>query len=98
MENETQTIIKPVERAMRCKVEVALVIPGNDEQGRKYNERIICNGVYSEDPNNENRAFWKATPSALIDLHVDNPEVWGLYKPGDQLYIDITIAERANRA
>jgi len=40
----------------------------------------------------ENKAFWKWTPSGKLQLSVLNKDVVDQLKPGAEFYIDITLA------
>lgn len=51
---------------------------------------IILSPVYSSDPNNENHAFWEATPSGKIELGVVNAEAVKDFDLGNEYYIDFT--------
>jgi len=40
----------------------------------------------------ENKSFWKATPSGALKFDVTNPEVIGKFKAGQEYYVDFTEA------
>jgi len=41
----------------------------------------------------EDNSYAKATPSASLEMHIDNPKVRGQMKPGQKFYVDFTPAE-----
>lgn len=55
-------------------------------------ERVKLNAVYSGDKNSEDNTYAKATPSASVDIQIDNPEVHGAFVPGQKFYVDFTPA------
>lgn len=48
--------------------------------------------VYSEDPNHENKQFWDATPSGLIQLSINNPVAFERFDLGAEYYVEFTKA------
>jgi len=38
----------------------------------------------------ENRAFWKATPSGSLKMTISNPAAFPLFEPGKKLYLTIS--------
>ena len=40
--------------------------------------------------NEENKSFWKYTPSGNIEMTISNPDTFELFKPGKEFYIDFT--------
>lgn len=49
--------------------------------------KIQLQPVYGDTP--ENKAFWNATPSGMIEMSV-RPEVGEMFQPGQQFYVDFT--------
>lgn len=41
----------------------------------------------------EDQAFTKATPYGAIEVNIANPAVYDLFKPGAQVYVDISPVE-----
>jgi len=41
----------------------------------------------------ENREFWKYTPSGSIELSISNPEAAKIFEPGREYYVDFTPAQ-----
>lgn len=62
----------------------------------KYSERITFMAVYGD--TNENKAWAKATPAGQLVLTIDNPDAWGKFNYGDEVYLDISLAGRPERA
>lgn len=55
---------------------------------------IVLRAIYSDDPNDENRKFWEATPSGQIELQVINPEAWQAFELGKEYYVDFTLVTK----
>jgi hypothetical protein len=43
-------------------------------------------------PNEENKAFWQATPCGSIELTINNPEGVKVFELGKEYYVDFTPA------
>lgn len=41
----------------------------------------------------ENKSFWKFTPSGTIKMHIDNPIALKQFKPQQEVYVDFTVIE-----
>ena len=59
-----------------------------------YSETAKLHAVYSGDKNSEDNTYAKATPSATMDIQIDNPNAQGKLKPGMKVYVDFTVAEQ----
>jgi len=75
---------------VRCKFVV------NKIEEFAHGKQWTAGAVYSSDPNHENRAFAKASPSGTFTIQVDKdasgmPEMEKL-RPGSEFYLDITPA------
>jgi hypothetical protein len=71
----------------RCKVRVGSVIE-SEFQGKKNRETISIYGVYSDDPNSENRKWAQATPAFNLSMVIDNPGAFDKLKTGQEYYLD----------
>jgi len=40
----------------------------------------------------ENNTFWKLTPNGSLQLTITNPECFGVFEDGDEIYVDLTKA------
>lgn len=58
-----------------------------------YNQRVKLSAVYGGGTNREDNTYASATPSANLEMTIDNRQAWDLLKPGMKVYIDFTIAE-----
>lgn len=58
--------------------------------GRK---KVSLTPVTAIPPTEENKAFWKATPSGQIEMTIDNPDAAMQFEPGKAYYVDFTPAE-----
>ncbi len=41
----------------------------------------------------ENESFWKYTPAGNLSMHIDNKDAFSQFKPGQEFYVDLTLAE-----
>jgi len=76
---------------MRAKMRISSV------NRTEYGETLKMNAVakveaYSEDGSDEDNTFAKFTPSADLEMQVNNPDLWGKFTPGDYYYLDFTQA------
>jgi hypothetical protein len=78
---------------VRAKFSVQQVFQAKTTDGSIYSENVTLSPVYSPDPNTENAAFWKATPSGRIDLYISNPDAFGRFEQGAEYYVDFTPAK-----
>ena len=56
-------------------------------------ERAKLNAVYSSTNNSEDNNYSKATPSANLEISIDNPAAQGILIPGKSFYVDLTPAD-----
>jgi hypothetical protein len=86
----------------RCKVRVESVkLFGNDANGNHTQEEIQLRAVsgdkvskgYPPDGTDEDNTYARYTPSADFRLSVTNPVLFGMFKPEQRFYVDITPAE-----
>ncbi len=56
-----------------------------------YSDVVEFNCVYGGNNNAEDNSFARATPSGGMKLTIDNPNVRGFYKPGMEVYVDISL-------
>lgn len=59
--------------------------------GKQAGATIVMQPVYSSDPESENKAFWDATPSGKIEMHIKSSAAEE-FEPGVEYYIDFTRA------
>lgn len=55
-----------------------------------YSDTVSLSAVYGGSTNKEDNSYAAATPSGRLELQVSNPEVRGLFKPGQKFYVDLT--------
>lgn len=78
----------------RCKVKVGSVMEyKKPETNEKYQEQISIHGVYSDDPNSENKQWAKWTPAFNLNMTIDNPGAFGRLKTGQEYYLDFIPVE-----
>lgn len=68
----------------RCKFNIVSVTDLGNNQ-RKIDMSAVCDSSIPED-----RAFTKYTPSGTMSIMLTNPNVFGIFVAGTQVYIDIT--------
>ncbi|MEX3972241.1 hypothetical protein [Paraburkholderia caribensis] len=72
---------------------------GNGPEEVKYSERLLMcavghNKAYEADgTGDEDSTFSRWTPCANLDITIQNPALWGEFRPGDKFYVDFTPAE-----
>jgi hypothetical protein len=49
--------------------------------------------AYDEPLSKEDRAFSNATPNGKIEIDIQNPKVFDVFKPGAKVYVDVTPIE-----
>ena len=57
------------------------------------NAAINLSAVYDPDENSENGKFFQYTPSGQIDLSIVTPETAKFFVPGQEYYVEFTIAD-----
>lgn len=62
------------------------------ENGEVLKMRPVCAEHYPDDGKDENNTFARFTPSGSLTLLVNNPELAGQIKPGQEYYIDFSLA------
>jgi hypothetical protein len=67
-------------------------------EANTYSEIVKLSCVYGGTKNAEDNTYAKATPSGGMHLQIDNPTAKGSLKPGDVVYVDVTIARDENKA
>lgn len=82
----------------RCKAFCSVVEQLKRDDGTVYQERITLCGVYSDDPNSENKWFASATPCFQTSMTIDNPAAFGTFIQGEEYYVDFTHAPKPSPA
>jgi hypothetical protein len=92
-ENDSTRPAVTVRPVTRCKVKVGSVI-ASEFQGKKNRETVNIYGVYSDDPNSENRKWALTTPAFNLSMVIDNPGAFDKLKTGMEYYLDfIPVAD-----
>lgn len=75
---------------VRAKFQVNSIIPSGGTVV------VHMGAVYSSDPASENKAFCDATPSAYLQIQIQNDKpAASAFKIGQQYYLDFTEAPKA---
>lgn len=86
----------PQAKPMRCKVEITEVTLGKLQDN--ITARPVCKaGAYPSDGSDEDNTFAKFSPSGEFKLTVANPDLLGIYRPGQKFYVDWTPIEEPNQ-
>lgn len=55
----------------------------------KNQEEVTLAAVYSDDEDDPNYSYSKATPQGHLELTVDNEDAWGYFEPGVEYVVEI---------
>jgi hypothetical protein len=82
---------------MRAKLRVSNIKPYRDSDGKVTQEHVqfhaVAASTYPEDGSDENNTFAKFSPSAVLDIDICNPALFGKHYIGDEFYVDFTLAQ-----
>ena len=77
---------------MRAKLQIASVVSGEGYEQLKLT--AVCkSGGYPADGSDEDNSFAKWTPTANLEMTINNPALHGKFKQGQKFYVDFTEAE-----
>ena len=77
---------------MRAKMRVGTV--KLTEYGEELEMAPVCgNKPFGPSGESEDNTFARYTPSGQLGLTVNNPELAGKFKPGQEFYVDFTLVE-----
>lgn len=87
---------------MRAKMRVSLVTEHKDpiKEGNPVTAETLGfsavgpSNSYPADGSDENNTFARWTPSAQLNMCVNNPALLGQFKVGDTFYVDFTPCDR----
>ena len=70
----------------------------NDLLVRSYRGEVTAHivklgPVYAPDPNNINHAFWRATPTGMLEMQINNPAAFGFFETGRKYLVTFTTIE-----
>lgn len=54
---------------------------------------VVLATHYDEALSKEDRAFSTATPSGKMEININNPKVFDIFRPGAKVYVDVTPIE-----
>ena len=74
---------------MRAKLRVSGVVPYDGGENLSFSA-VSKNEGYPEDGSDENNTFAKFTPSAELNMTVNNPNLLGKFEVGQEFYVDFT--------
>jgi hypothetical protein len=79
--------------ATRALFTVNDVLTRHDADNNPTGQIVKLNPSYVSNPENPNHAFWKATPTGSLEMQINNPAVFGFFKPGQSFWLDFTPVE-----
>lgn len=93
----------PMITNMRAKFVITGIKQYKDDSGLVQQEHIEMYAVggdsvahgYPKDGSDEDSTFSKYTPNAHLTMEIQNPNLFGVYKAGDKLYCDFSLASKA---
>jgi len=79
--------------SMRAKMKVESVTV--TEYGEKLKLCAVCKSdAYPADGSDEDNTYAKFSPSASLEIQIQNPALYGKFKPGQKFYVDFTPANQ----
>ena len=78
---------KTVEPKMRAKMRISEVHSYEGAENLKL-QAVGRNDGYPDDGSDENNTYAKYTPSAELNITIQNPSLLGQFKVGDEYYLD----------
>lgn len=65
---------------------------GTTKTGESLTLTAVAASSYPEDGSDENNSYSRWTPSADLTMHINNPELFGVFVEGEEVYLDFTKA------
>ena len=75
---------------LRCKMRIESVTRNINADGSVESERVQLRAVYGDTP--ENKEWSKWTPSANLDITINNPDAFGKLSKGHEFFVDFSPA------
>ena len=76
---------------MRAKLKISDIEPSGDTETLSFH--AVSASSYGEDGLDENNTFARFTPWANLKMTINNPDLVGSFKVGQEFYVDFTLAE-----
>lgn len=80
-------------RTVRALFTVSDILYRLDQNMTPTSQVVKMHASYDSRPDSPNRAFWQATPTANLEMSINNPDAFDFYKAGKSYWIDFTLAE-----
>lgn len=77
---------------MRAKMEVSNIVAGVNSETLHF-RAVSKSEAYPEDGADENNTYAMWTPTADLQMQVNNPALLGKFEIGEEYYLDFTKAE-----
>jgi hypothetical protein len=69
------------------------VLERKDRDGSISAQIVKCNAVYENNPDHPNYVFWKATPTASLEMTISNPDAFDVFVPGRKYLLTFEAVE-----
>jgi hypothetical protein len=79
-------------KSMRAKLQVQSVTPCGEGEILNFHA-VSKSGAYPEDGSDEDNTYAKFSPSASLEINVQNPNLKGQFQVGEKYYVDFTPAD-----
>jgi hypothetical protein len=76
---------------MRAKLQVASVTPCGEGETVRFHA-VAKSTAYPADGSDEDNTFARFSPSASLEINIQNPALVGKHKVGEKYYVDFTPA------
>lgn len=77
---------------MRAKLKIVSVVAGDGYEQLKLTA-VYKDGAYPADGSDEDNSFAMWTPTANLEMTINNPALHGKFKAGKKFYVDFTEVE-----
>jgi hypothetical protein len=64
-----------------------------DRDGSVSAQIVKCGAVYENNPDHPNYAFWRATPTAQLEMTISNPDAFNVFVAGRKYLLTFEEAE-----
>jgi hypothetical protein len=78
---------------MRAKMIVNNVETFSPNPGERLTLNAVAAKQYDETGADEDNTYARYSPSATLQITIQNPALWGQFKQGDRFYVDFTPAD-----
>lgn len=69
------------------------VLDRKARDGSTESQIVKFGASYAPDPNHPNYEFWQATPTASLEMTINNPGAFGVFQRGQQVLLTFEVVE-----